>query len=163
MSSWTRAAGCGRSGYAPENLNKELVVRYCNQILGILMDCLDYHNLGNESELILESLQSFSKLLNSLPGYKFSSFQVTGAVRINLLFSQEDPRLRRSSIQLLGDLTTSFGQETNLEAFKDRVRSKGTSSLYSCIYALQTCILSRPVKVQSRRLALIWIFRRYTA
>ncbi|XP_050315192.1 uncharacterized protein LOC126749532 [Anthonomus grandis grandis] len=127
------------------------------------MNCLDYHNLGNESELILESLQSFSKLLNSLPGYKFSPFQVTAAVRIKLLFSQEDPRLRRSSIQLLGDLATSLGQETNLEAFKDRVRSKGTSSLYSCIYALQTCMLSRPVKVRSRRLALILIFRRYTA
>ncbi|XP_050312888.1 uncharacterized protein LOC126747951 [Anthonomus grandis grandis] len=180
----TRAAGCGRSGYAPENLNKELVVRYCNQILGILMNCLDYHNLGcpndgqngrfgksitsseyltslknkkkkrsssneceretrNESELILESLQSFSKLLNSLPGYKFHPFQVTAAVRIKLLFSQEDPHLRRSSIQLLGDLATSLGQETNLEAFKEQIQGNLiTSLLHLCdpdVYVVKAC------------------------
>ncbi|XP_050313820.1 uncharacterized protein LOC126748546 [Anthonomus grandis grandis] len=120
QSCWVRNIEVQGLGYTPENLNKELVVRYCNQILGILMNCLDYHNLGNESELILESLQSFSKLLNSLPGFKFSSFQVTGAVRIKLLFSQEDPGLRRSSIQLLGDLATSLGQKTNLEVFKEQ-------------------------------------------
>ncbi|XP_050312813.1 maestro heat-like repeat-containing protein family member 1 isoform X2 [Anthonomus grandis grandis] len=138
-----RKIGVQGLGYAAENLSKELVVRYCNQILGILMNCLDYHNLGNESELILESLQSFSKLLNSLPGYKFHPFQVTAAVRIKLLFSQEDPRLRRSSIQLLGDLATSLGQETNLEAFKEQIQGNLiTLLLHLCdpdVYVVKAC------------------------
>ncbi|XP_050312886.1 maestro heat-like repeat-containing protein family member 1 [Anthonomus grandis grandis] len=97
----------------------------------------------NESELILESLQSFSKLLNSLPGYKFHPFQVTAAVRIKLLFSQEDPHLRRSSIQLLGDLATSLGQETNLEAFKEQIQGNLiTSLLHLCdpdVYVVKAC------------------------
>lgn len=41
-----RKIGLEGLGYAAENLGKELVSRYCNQILGVLMNSLDYHNIG---------------------------------------------------------------------------------------------------------------------
>lgn len=41
-----RKIGLQGLGYAAENLGKELVSRYCNQILGVLMNSLDYNNIG---------------------------------------------------------------------------------------------------------------------
>lgn len=67
-------------------------------------------------------MQSFSKLLITLAGYKFSSFQVTAAVRIKPLLGQEDVNLRRASFTLLGDLTNSLNSEANLEAFKEQIQ-----------------------------------------
>lgn len=65
---------------------------------------------------------SFSKLLTTLEGYKFNSFQVTAAVRIKPLLGQEDVNLRRASFTLLGDLTSSLNSEANLEAFKEQIQ-----------------------------------------
>lgn len=76
----------------------------------------------NESAVILEGMLSFSKLLTTLEGYKFSSFQVTAAVRIKPLLGQEDVNLRRASFTLLGDLTSSLNSEANLEAFKEQIQ-----------------------------------------
>lgn len=76
----------------------------------------------SESEVILESLLTFSKLLNALGGYKFHLFQVTAAVRIKLIFGQEDVQLRRAAFQLLGDLTSSLNPDTNMEAFKEQIQ-----------------------------------------
>lgn len=64
---------------------------------------------------------TFSKLLTTLENYKFSSFQVTAAVRIKPLLGQEDVNLRRASFKLLGDLTQSLNSEANLEAFKEQI------------------------------------------
>ncbi|XP_076271212.1 maestro heat like repeat family protein c11.1 isoform X2 [Rhynchophorus ferrugineus] len=116
-----RKIGLEGIGYAAQNLHKELISRYCNQILGVLMNSLDYNTVGSGSNVILEALLTLSKLLNALEGYKFNSFQVTAAVRIKLLFTQEDVELRRASIHLLGDLTSSLGPESNLEAFKEQI------------------------------------------
>ncbi|XP_066159161.1 maestro heat-like repeat-containing protein family member 1 isoform X1 [Euwallacea fornicatus] len=138
-----RKIGLEGLGYAAENLSRELVSRYCNQILGVLMNSLDYNNIGSETELILESLLTFSKLLNALEGYKFHSFQVTAAVRIKLLFEQEDCQLRRASLQLLGDLASSLTPETNLEAFKEQTQGNLiTLLLHLCdpdIYVVKAC------------------------
>lgn len=41
-----RKIGLEGLGYAAENLRKELVARYCNQILGVLMNSLDYNSIG---------------------------------------------------------------------------------------------------------------------
>lgn len=79
--------------------------------------------------MILESLLTFSKLLNALDGYKFHSFQVTAAVRIKLLFGQEDCHLRRASFQLLGDLAGSLGPDANIEAFKEQIQGNLISLL----------------------------------
>ncbi|KAH1014351.1 hypothetical protein HUJ04_003198 [Dendroctonus ponderosae] len=138
-----RKIGLQGLGYAAENLGKELVSRYCNQILGVLMNSLDYNNIGSESEVILESLLTFSKLLNALEGYKFHLFQVTAAVRIKLIFGQEDVQLRRAAFQLLGDLTSSLNPDTNMEAFKEQIQGNLiTLLLHLCdqdIYVIKAC------------------------
>ncbi|XP_030751328.1 maestro heat-like repeat-containing protein family member 1 [Sitophilus oryzae] len=118
-----RKIGLEGIGYAAENLKKELVSRYCNQILGVLMNSLDYHSVGTESNVILQALLTLSKLLKALEGYKFNAFQVTAAVRIKPLFTQEARELRQASIRLLGDLTSSLSPESNLEAFKEQIQS----------------------------------------
>ncbi|CAG9858443.1 unnamed protein product [Phyllotreta striolata] len=108
-------------GYAAENLSYELVSRHCNPILSVLMNSLDYNNIGNESDVILEGMLSFSKLLLAMEGVKFSSFQVTAAVRIKPLLDREDDNLRKAAFKLLGDLTQSLNTEGNLEAFKEQI------------------------------------------
>lgn len=65
---------------------------------------------------------SFSKLLTSMEGCKFSSFQVTAAVRIKPLLDQEDVNLRRASFHLLGDLTHSVPPDGSLEAFREQIQ-----------------------------------------
>ncbi|CAH0557118.1 unnamed protein product [Brassicogethes aeneus] len=108
-------------GYAAELSNTDLISRHCNPILSVMMNSLDYNIIGNESSVILEGMQTFSKLLTALEGYKFSSFQVTAAVRIKPLLGQEDVHLRRASFKLLGDLTASLNSEANMEAFKEQI------------------------------------------
>lgn len=108
-------------GFAVEYLNNELITRHCNPIISVLMNSLDYHNIGNESAVILEGMLSFSKLLTTLENYKFSAFQVTAAVRIKPLLGQDDVNLRRASFRLLGDLTQSLNADANLDAFKEQI------------------------------------------
>ncbi|CAG9771935.1 unnamed protein product [Ceutorhynchus assimilis] len=138
-----RQIGLEGLGYAAENLSRDLIARYSNQILGVLMNSLDYQNIGSESDVILESLRTFSKLLNALEGYKFHSFQVTAAVRVKLLFSQEDNKLRQAAFRLLGDLAASLGPETNLEAFREQIQGNlVTLLLHLCdpdIYVVKAC------------------------
>ncbi|KAJ8979536.1 hypothetical protein NQ317_017684 [Molorchus minor] len=138
-----RKIGLQGLGYAAENLNVDLITRHCNPILSVLMNSLDYNNIGNESEVILEGMLSFSKLLTTLEGYKFSSFQVTAAVRIKPLLGQEDVNLRRASFRLLGDLTQSLNSEANLEAFKEQIQGNMiTLLLHLCdpdIYVVKAC------------------------
>lgn len=137
-------------GHAAENLSYDLVSRHCNPILSVLMNSLDYNNIGyvnfipesifngfslflmsssNESAVILEGMLSFSKLLLAMEGVKFSSFQVTAAVRIKPLLDREDVNLRRASFKLLGDLTQSLNSEGNLEAFKEQIHGNIISLL----------------------------------
>ncbi|KAJ8916184.1 hypothetical protein NQ315_016323 [Exocentrus adspersus] len=138
-----RKLGLEGLGYAAENLNLDLITRHCNPILSVLMNSLDYNNIGNESAVILEGMLSFSKLLTTLEGYKFSSFQVTAAVRIKPLLGQEDVNLRRASFRLLGDLTNSLNSEANLEAFKEQIQGNLiTLILHLCdpdIYVVKAC------------------------
>ncbi|KAJ8930968.1 hypothetical protein NQ314_016182 [Rhamnusium bicolor] len=143
QSGMVRKIGLQGLGYAAENLNIDLVIRHCNPILSVLMNSLDYNNIGNESAVILEGMLSFSKLLTTLEGYKFSSFQVTAAVRIKPLLGQEDVNLRRASFRLLGDLTQSLNSEANLEAFKEQIQGNLiTLMLHLCdpdIYVVKAC------------------------
>lgn len=64
---------------------------------------------------------SFSKLLQKMEGYKLSSFQITAAVRIKPLLSQENLDLRRAAFRLFGDLTSSINAESKSEAFKEQL------------------------------------------
>lgn len=57
-----------------------------------------------------------------MEGCKFSSFQVTAAVRIKPLLDQDDVNLRRASFHLLGDLTQSLSSDANLEAFREQIQ-----------------------------------------
>ncbi|XP_045471667.1 maestro heat-like repeat-containing protein family member 1 [Harmonia axyridis] len=108
-------------GYAIEFLKPELISRHCKPILSVLMSSLDYNHVGSEGALILEGLHSFSKLLTTLEGHKFSSCQVTAAVRIKPLLGQEEVQLRRASFRLLGDLTGSINTDSNIEAFREQI------------------------------------------
>ncbi|CAG9840062.1 unnamed protein product [Diabrotica balteata] len=130
-------------GYAAEHLSYELVSRHCNPILSVLMNSLDYHNIGMESAVILEGMLSFSKLLEAMEGCKFSSFQVTAAVRIKPLLDQEDVNLRRAAFRLLGDLTQSLNSEGNLEAFKEQIHGNIVTLLLHLsdpdIYVVKAC------------------------
>nr|CAI5839463.1 unnamed protein product [Callosobruchus analis] len=130
-------------GFAAENLSYELVSRHCNPILSVLMNSLDYNNIGNESAVILEGMISFSKLLKAMEGCKFSTFQVTAAVRIKPLLDQDDVNLRRASFNLLGDLTSSLNSEAHLEAFREQVQGNLiTLLLHLCdpdIYVIKAC------------------------
>uniref|UniRef100_A0A6P7GVH6 Maestro heat-like repeat-containing protein family member 1 n=1 Tax=Diabrotica virgifera virgifera TaxID=50390 RepID=A0A6P7GVH6_DIAVI len=130
-------------GYAAEHLSYELVSRHCNPILSVLMNSLDYHNIGMESAVILEGMLSFSKLLDAMEGCKFSSFQVTAAVRIKPLLDQEDVNLRRAAFRLLGDLTQSLNSEGNLEAFKEQIHGNIVTLLLHLsdpdIYVVKAC------------------------
>lgn len=65
---------------------------------------------------------SFTKLLTAMEGCKFSTFQVTAAIRIKPLLDQDDVNLRRASFHLLGDLTQSLNSEGNLEAFREQIQ-----------------------------------------
>ncbi|KAG5897176.1 hypothetical protein JTB14_022538 [Gonioctena quinquepunctata] len=130
-------------GYAAENLSYDLVSRHCNPFLSVLMNSLDYNNINNESAVILEGMLSFTKLLNAMEGCKFSSFQVTAAVRIKPLLDQEDVNLRRASFHLLGDLTQSLTSEANLEAFREQIHGNLiTLMLHLCdpdIHVVKAC------------------------
>ncbi|CAH1975454.1 unnamed protein product [Acanthoscelides obtectus] len=130
-------------GFAAENLSYELVSRHCNPILSVLMNSLDYNNIGNESAVILEGMISFSKLLKAMEGCKFSTFQVTAAVRIKPLLDQDDLNLRRASFHLLGDLTSSLNSEAHLEAFREQVQGNLiTLLLHLCdpdMYVTKAC------------------------
>ncbi|CAG9823673.1 unnamed protein product [Phaedon cochleariae] len=130
-------------GYAAEHLSYDLISRHCNPILSALMNSLDYHNIGNESAVILEGMLSLSKLLSTMEGCKFSSFQVTAAVRIKPLLDQEDVNLRRASFRLLGDLTHSLNSEANLEAFREQIHGNLINlMLHLCdpdIYVVKAC------------------------
>ncbi|KAK9870558.1 hypothetical protein WA026_008119 [Henosepilachna vigintioctopunctata] len=120
-SCFVKQIGLQGLGYAIEYLKPELINRHYKPILAVLMSSLDYNNIGNEGALILEGLHSFSKLLTTLDSPKFSSCQVTAAVRIKPLLTQEDVYLRRASFRLLGDLTGSINSDSNLETFKEQI------------------------------------------
>ncbi|EFA03008.2 maestro heat-like repeat-containing protein family member 1 [Tribolium castaneum] len=130
-------------GFAAEALNTDLVSRHCSPILSVLMNSLDYNSIGNESDVILEGMLSFSKLLTTLEGRKFGTCQVTAAVRIKPLLDQEDVSLRRASFRLLGDLAASLGPEANVEAFKEQVQGNFiTLILHLCdpdVNVIKTC------------------------
>nr|XP_023029049.1 maestro heat-like repeat-containing protein family member 1 [Leptinotarsa decemlineata] len=138
-----RKLGLQGLGYAAEHLSYDLVSRHCNPILSVLMNSLDYNNISNEGAVILEGMSSFSKLLNAMTGCKFSSFQVTAAVRIKPLLDQEDVNLRRASFHLLGDLTQSLHSEANLEAFREQIHGNLiTLMLHLCdpdIHVVKAC------------------------
>ncbi|XP_056636032.1 maestro heat-like repeat-containing protein family member 1 [Diorhabda sublineata] len=138
-----RKLGLRGLGYAAEHLSYELVSRHCNPILGVLMNSLDYNNIGVESAVILEGMLSFSKLLTTMEGCKFSSFQVTAAVRIKPLLDQEDVNLRRAAFRLLGDLTQSINSEGNLEAFREQIHGNVVTLLLHLsdpdIYVVKAC------------------------
>lgn len=89
---------------------------------------------------------SFTKLLTVMEGCKFSTFQVTAAVRIKPLLDQEDVNLRRASFHLLGDLTHSLTSDGNLEAFKEQIQGNLiTLLLHLCdpdIYVIKVSICS---------------------
>lgn len=57
-----------------------------------------------------------------MEGQRLSSFQITAAVRIKPLLSQEDVELRRGAFKLLGDLPLSLHNESNTEAFKEQIQ-----------------------------------------
>lgn len=58
-----------------------------------------------------------------MEGQKFSSFQITAAVRIKPLLSQEDVELRRAAFRLLGDLPLSLNNDdSKSEAFKEQIQ-----------------------------------------
>lgn len=56
-----------------------------------------------------------------MEGYKLSSFQITAAVRIKPLLSQENTDLRRAAFHLFGDLTLSLNIDNKSEAFKEQL------------------------------------------
>jgi hypothetical protein len=130
-------------GFAAEYLNSDLISRHCQPILSVLMNSLDYNSIGNESDVILEGMLSFSKLLTTLEGRKFSTCQVTAAVRIKPLLDHEDVLLRRASFRLLGDLALSLGPDVNIEAFREQVQGNlVTLILHLCdpdVHVIKAC------------------------
>lgn len=56
-----------------------------------------------------------------MEGFKLNSFQITAAVRIKPLLSQENVDLRRAAFRLFGDLTSSVNVESKMEAFKEQL------------------------------------------
>lgn len=74
-----------------------------------------------EMLVIHQTLLSFSKLLRKMEGCKLSSFQITAAVRMKPLLSQENVDLRRAAFHLFGDLTWSINPENKSEAFKEQL------------------------------------------
>lgn len=76
---------------------------------------------STEMLIILETMLSFSKLLQKMEGYKLNSFQITAAVRIKPLLSQENVDLRRAAFRLFGDLTSSVNADNKSEAFKEQL------------------------------------------
>ncbi|XP_017784468.1 PREDICTED: maestro heat-like repeat-containing protein family member 1 [Nicrophorus vespilloides] len=104
-------------GHAAEFLNPDLTQMHSTEILNALMQGLDYSNTS-ESEVALESMLSFSKLIQVVSRNQLGQCHVTAAVRIKPLLQNEQALVREASILLFGDLASSLGPD---DAFKEQI------------------------------------------
>nr|XP_022903178.1 maestro heat-like repeat-containing protein family member 1 [Onthophagus taurus] len=105
-------------GYGAENLNNDIIYRHCGSLLNVFMQGLDYNSV-DDSDVVLQAMLSFSKLLKVVQENHLNQCQVMAAVRIKPLLQQDNSNLRRASFCLLGDLANSI--KGSDEAFQEQV------------------------------------------
>lgn len=86
-----------------------------------------------ETNIPLEAMLSFSKMLHGVDERHLQTIQVSTAVRIKAFYERDDAKLRCAAFRLFGDLAKSFGKDASGEAFREQIDGNFVSLLLHLI------------------------------